>query len=211
MVPGSNPGRPTHHPGAFFAFLTKRRKQKIIYGPVGGVPEWLKGADCKSVGLAPTLVRIQPPPPSDTERVKRGKGSRVLETGGCSSMVEQKPSKLMTRVRFPSPAPSSGPCSSGVEHSLGKGEVGSSILPMGTRLSGSPDTKNPPCICWWVFCCALLAPPRPGQCQQRGSGLTPPSPPCLLPPARRQSCPGSTHTATTAPTAPTAASPRQTP
>ena len=25
--------------------------------------------------------------------------------GGCSSMVEQKPSKLMTRVRFPSPAP----------------------------------------------------------------------------------------------------------
>src|SRR5690349_9212548 len=29
----------------------------------GGVPEWLKGADCKSVGLAPTLVRIQPSPP----------------------------------------------------------------------------------------------------------------------------------------------------
>ena len=26
-------------------------------------------------------------------------------TCGCSSMVEQKPSKLMTRVRFPSPAP----------------------------------------------------------------------------------------------------------
>ena len=24
---------------------------------------------------------------------------------GCSSMVEQKPSKLTTRVRFPSPAP----------------------------------------------------------------------------------------------------------
>jgi hypothetical protein len=24
---------------------------------------------------------------------------------GCSSMVELKPSKLMTRVRFPSPAP----------------------------------------------------------------------------------------------------------
>ena len=29
----------------------------------GGVPEWLKGADCKSVDLASTLVRIQPPPP----------------------------------------------------------------------------------------------------------------------------------------------------
>ena len=27
------------------------------------MPEWLKGADCKSVGLAPTLVRIQLPPP----------------------------------------------------------------------------------------------------------------------------------------------------
>ena len=26
------------------------------------------------------------------------------ELGGCSSMVEQQPSKLMTRVRFPSPA-----------------------------------------------------------------------------------------------------------
>ncbi len=28
----------------------------------GGVPEWLKGTDCKSVAYA-TLVRIQPPPP----------------------------------------------------------------------------------------------------------------------------------------------------
>src|SRR5580704_16647838 len=30
---------------------------------------------------------------------------RVCASRGCSSMVEQKPSKLMTRVRFPSPAP----------------------------------------------------------------------------------------------------------
>ena len=28
-----------------------------------------------------------------------------VSSGGCSSMVEQKPSKLTTRVRFPSPAP----------------------------------------------------------------------------------------------------------
>ena len=53
-------------------------------------------------------------------------------------MVEPQPSKLMTRVRFPSPAPiwlgkSYRPCGSVVEHSLGKGEVGSSILPMGTK------------------------------------------------------------------------------
>src|SRR5574337_1122577 len=39
----------------------------------------------------PSKVRILPPP--------------LLGTRGCSSMVEQKPSKLTTRVRFPSPAP----------------------------------------------------------------------------------------------------------
>ncbi len=32
-------------------------------------------------------------------------GIARVSIGGCSSMVEQKPSKLMTRVRFPSPAP----------------------------------------------------------------------------------------------------------
>ena len=95
-------------------------------------------------------------------------------------MVEQKPSKLTTRVRFPSPAPriggcrrekvdavtasirlsvgSSGteqgrvqpgitakdeilrPCSSVVEHSLGKGEVERSIRSMGTK--GSVVTEG---------------------------------------------------------------------
>jgi hypothetical protein len=29
------------------------------------VPEWLKGADCKSAGLRPTKVRILLPPPTD--------------------------------------------------------------------------------------------------------------------------------------------------
>ena len=41
--------------------------KKHLHNPefaFGGVPEWLKGADCKSVGLAPTLVRIQLPPPA---------------------------------------------------------------------------------------------------------------------------------------------------
>ena len=55
-------------------FLTKRRKTHIICGSAGGVPEWLKGADCKSVGLTPTLVRIQPPPPAF--------GRRAAESGG---------------------------------------------------------------------------------------------------------------------------------
>ena len=31
--------------------------------------------------------------------------ARAVAPSGCSSMVEQKPSKLTTRVRFPSPAP----------------------------------------------------------------------------------------------------------
>ena len=62
-------------------------------------------------------------------------------------MVEPQPSKLMTRVRFPSPAPciagwhveevvvktaASCPCGSVVEHSLGKGEVAGPIPAKGT-------------------------------------------------------------------------------
>ena len=56
----------------------------------GGVPEWLKGTDCKSVGFA--YAGSNPAP------------STRFPDCGCSSMVEQQPSKLMTRVRFPSPA-----------------------------------------------------------------------------------------------------------
>ena len=60
-------------------------------------------------------------------------------------MVEPQPSKLMTRVRFPSPAPqidplegafgslrNSSPFGSVVEHSLGKGEVAGPIPAKGT-------------------------------------------------------------------------------
>src|ERR1700758_881224 len=106
-----------------------------IRGFVGGVPERSKGADCKSAGSA-----FEGSNPSPSTRSGRPRG--------CSSMVEQKPSKLTTRVRFPSPAPAKerlnqgnssgkrqrfpGPCSSVVEHSLGKGEVVCSIHTMGT-------------------------------------------------------------------------------
>jgi hypothetical protein len=57
-------------------------------------------------------------------------------------MVELKPSKLKTRVRFPSPAPAPssfvgylivGPCGSVVEHSLGKGEIAGPIPATGTK------------------------------------------------------------------------------
>ena len=41
------------------------------------------------------------PAPVDGRRAS----GKAPPDGGCSSMVEQKPSKLTTRVRFPSPAP----------------------------------------------------------------------------------------------------------
>ncbi len=60
-----------------------------------------KGADCKSAGYA--FVGSSPTSPTTI-----GSKSlvRMIAFRGCSSMVEQQPSKLMTRVRFPSPAPS---------------------------------------------------------------------------------------------------------
>ncbi len=152
-------------------------------GFVGGVPERSKGADCKSVGSA--FEGSNPSPSTNRDRRNQKTGSSCLAvasdagrgcarlrhsdlrllTRGCSSMVEQKPSKLTTRVRFPSPAPwdevtsaesestfardstwksrhdesrlrpHSCPCSSVVEHSLGKGEVERSIRSMGTTNS----------------------------------------------------------------------------
>jgi hypothetical protein len=74
-------------------------------------------------------------------------------------MVEPQPSKLMTRVRFPLAAPEvvlhmieRGPCSSVVEHSLGKGEVGSSILPMGTSFLGLLCKSGAPeCLVFFVL------------------------------------------------------------
>jgi hypothetical protein len=50
--------------------------------------------------------------------------------GGCSSMVEPQPSKLMTWVRFPLPAPGRfelADVAQLVEHVLGKDEVTGSI------------------------------------------------------------------------------------
>ena len=58
----------------------------------------------------PSKVRILPPPPAGqiqaAQQASLLRGCAVKgSVRGCSSMVEQKPSKLMTRVRFPSPAP----------------------------------------------------------------------------------------------------------
>ena len=92
------------------------------------------------------------PTPSTTGIVV--KGCKVVEAGGCSSMVELQPSKLIAWVRFPSPAPVFGSeagfsrgrgsaqavcrvhahLAQSVEHTLGKGEVAGSIPVVGTRL-----------------------------------------------------------------------------
>ena len=84
----------------------------------GGVPEWLKGTGCKPVGVrlrwfeSNPLHQLAERGRGTLERMigshidgKQGTVSRDLGMRGCSSMVEQKPSKLTTRVRFPSPAP----------------------------------------------------------------------------------------------------------
>src|SRR5690606_36200633 len=77
----------------------------------GGVPEWLKGTDCKSVGARLRWFESSPLHQIHAS-LKVLWHQRVGETssegtliGGCSSVVEPQPSKLVARVRFPSPAP----------------------------------------------------------------------------------------------------------
>ena len=116
MIPDAGPASANALPRRFARCLTMGTEIAILTCFVGGVPERSKGADCKSAGSA---FEGSNPSPSTNH------GSRPRETGnrfgrsaphcessllcrpmrGCSSMVEQKPSKLTTRVRFPSPAP----------------------------------------------------------------------------------------------------------
>ena len=81
----------------------------------GRLPERLKGTDCKSVGYAYVGSNPTPPIACRFRKIERQQSRKVVcmaralhVTGrkycGCSSMVEQQPSKLNTRVRFPSPA-----------------------------------------------------------------------------------------------------------
>ena len=110
----------------------------------GGVPERSKGADCKSVGSA---FGGSNPPPSTIFRGRAGEsGKRVKSNAGVVQRLEPQPSKLMMWVRFPSPAPSARNSGRGgwvglvhdahiaqsVEHFLGKEEVTSSSLVMGS-------------------------------------------------------------------------------
>ena len=120
--------------------LTKRRKTHIISGSAGGVPERLKGADCKSVGLAPSKVRILPPPPTESRNSSTAATAEAesIVTNAWQAGVAQWQSRSLPSLRrgFDSLHPlqiEQRPCSSVVEHSLGKGEVTRSIRVMGTR------------------------------------------------------------------------------
>jgi hypothetical protein len=77
----------------------------------GGVPERPMGPDCKSGGSA--FAGSNPAAPTEEElivdrrvaaaEIRENRSTRIASCG-CSSMVELQPSKLVVRVRFPSPA-----------------------------------------------------------------------------------------------------------
>ncbi len=100
----------------------------LKHNPDGGVAEWLKAADCKSAGVSLRRFESYPlhhPSPCGLRvaghpKTHLGRRSALRSLGvgglfgkfmlrccrcGCSSMVEPQPSKLVTWVRFPSPAP----------------------------------------------------------------------------------------------------------
>lgn len=135
----------------------------------GGILKRSTRSDCKSDGLAfagsnPASPTSSEPPsaqawvPGQCGLVSAPCPTRATRPGGRSSMVEPQPSKLMTRVRIPSPAPPPGSsttpkrqpaglpaggrggcCSSVVEHFLGKEEVtGSSPVSSSTQQFNSP-------------------------------------------------------------------------
>ena len=153
-------------------FSDSRRGQSVADHPGNRVPHRRSDQSDGGAWRAVTLARAGYLLLAGRDTLfSRRSGFRVRR--GCSSMVEQKPSKLMTRVRFPSPAPrdawpqrtntnatttgvplatsgarhypshrgsprgappaGTSPCSSVVEHSLGKGEVARSIRAMGTK------------------------------------------------------------------------------
>jgi hypothetical protein len=135
----------------------------------GEVPEWLKGADCKSAGLRPTKVRILPSPPAFREGMTRRVATRErfrkkVQGAGIAQLVEHQPSKL--RVAGSNPVSRStevgfaenheearalvagsrrfGPAhvAQSVEHFLGKEEVTGSNPVMGSRTGGPEGSQT---------------------------------------------------------------------
>src|SRR5690606_21215261 len=91
----------------------------------------------KSAGYA--FVGSNPTPSTMLWRWRWAEG-RAAHEGGCSSMVEPQPSKLMVAVRFRSPAPqysggsNTAHIAQSVEHFLGKEEVTGSIPVVGSTV-----------------------------------------------------------------------------
>ena len=109
----------------------------------GGIPKRPTGADCKSAGL-----RLRWFESTSLHQFHVVADSRR----GSSSMVEPQPSKLMVRVRFPSPAPLNcrrrpfhivAHVAQSVEHLLGKEEVEGSIPFVSTTFSRFPPVVGP--------------------------------------------------------------------
>ena len=65
---------------------------------------------------------------------------RSKKSCGCSSMVEPQPSKLKTRVRFPSPALASG--SEGAEQAA-TGKVQAAVAQLVERVLGKDEVTGP--------------------------------------------------------------------
>jgi hypothetical protein len=115
------PSAPISQKGRFVDTPEGRRQNSASL--LGGVPERSKGSDCKSDGSA--FVGSNPTPSTTRSLSSRASGSDpygrfaiVASTslalrGGYSSVAEPQPSKLMARVRFPLPAPTSGCVSRG--------------------------------------------------------------------------------------------------
>jgi hypothetical protein len=95
-------------------FSDSRRGQSVADHPGNRVPHRRSDQSDGGAWRAVTLARAGYLLLAGRDTLfSRRSGFRVRR--GCSSMVEQKPSKLMTRVRFPSPAPmKSGVLASGV-------------------------------------------------------------------------------------------------
>ena len=99
--------------------ITRRLRRTVSTVPNGGgVPEWLKGTDCKSVGVRLRWFESNPLHHRMVFIIRRacvsqnaGLRRAAALARGCSSMVESQPSKLAVRVRFPSPAPAGAPWS----------------------------------------------------------------------------------------------------
>ena len=84
-----------------------------------GGPDGPRG-ETPRVGVEPGVN--PPPPPDGGPWTRAGINGSGLAVGGCSSMVEPQPSKLMMWVRFPSPAP---------------GRIGAGFRPCGERGIGT--------------------------------------------------------------------------